>query len=138
MGHGGVSVEVYYDRHHPWNVATLADTAVAGLGYFGGEFAPYPLSFFRIAEFPGYRTQAQAHAGTINYSETVGFTNELKDWAALDYTTIHELGHQWWGGFAYGARMQGRQILNELNHPLVTLAETMDGGADKAAELANA
>ena len=32
----------------------------------------------------------------------------------------------------------GRQILNELNHPLVTLAETMDGGADKAAELANA
>jgi succinyl-CoA synthetase beta subunit len=32
----------------------------------------------------------------------------------------------------------GRQILTELNHPLVTLAETMDGGADKAAELANA
>ncbi|PZR54951.1 ADP-forming succinate--CoA ligase subunit beta [Xylanimonas oleitrophica] len=32
----------------------------------------------------------------------------------------------------------GRQILTEANHPLVTLAETMDGGADKAAELANA
>ncbi|GHH72713.1 ADP-forming succinate--CoA ligase subunit beta [Promicromonospora soli] len=32
----------------------------------------------------------------------------------------------------------GRQILAERNHPLVTLAETMDGGADKAAELANA
>ncbi|GAA3817552.1 ADP-forming succinate--CoA ligase subunit beta [Nocardioides panacisoli] len=32
----------------------------------------------------------------------------------------------------------GRQILAEANHPLVTLAETMDGGADKAAELANA
>jgi succinyl-CoA synthetase beta subunit len=32
----------------------------------------------------------------------------------------------------------GRQILTDLNHPLVTLAETMDGGADKAAELANA
>ncbi|GAA1851263.1 ADP-forming succinate--CoA ligase subunit beta [Myceligenerans crystallogenes] len=32
----------------------------------------------------------------------------------------------------------GRQILTERNHPLVTLAETMDGGADKAAELANA
>ena len=33
---------------------------------------------------------------------------------------------------------EGRRILNEANHPLVTLAETMDGGADKAAELANA
>jgi succinyl-CoA synthetase beta subunit len=32
----------------------------------------------------------------------------------------------------------GRAILAEANHPLVTLAETMDGGADKAAELANA
>lgn len=33
---------------------------------------------------------------------------------------------------------EGRRILTEANHPLVTLAETMDGGADKAAELANA
>src|SRR5690606_32764130 len=32
----------------------------------------------------------------------------------------------------------GRAILREARHPLVTLAETMDGGADKAAELANA
>ncbi|MEU4361762.1 ADP-forming succinate--CoA ligase subunit beta [Promicromonospora sp. NPDC023987] len=32
----------------------------------------------------------------------------------------------------------GRQILAERNHPLVTLADTMDGGADKAAQLANA
>jgi len=33
---------------------------------------------------------------------------------------------------------KGRAILNERAHPLVTLAETMDGGAAKAAELANA
>ena len=33
---------------------------------------------------------------------------------------------------------EGRRILAEANHPLVTLADTMDGGADKAAELANA
>jgi succinyl-CoA synthetase beta subunit len=32
----------------------------------------------------------------------------------------------------------GRQILNDRNHPLVTVVDTMDGGADKAAELANA
>lgn len=32
----------------------------------------------------------------------------------------------------------GRQILTDLNHPLVTVVDTMDGGADKAAELANA
>ena len=32
---------------------------------------------------------------------------------------------------------EGRRILSEFNHPLVTLADTMDGGADKAALLAN-
>jgi succinyl-CoA synthetase beta subunit len=31
----------------------------------------------------------------------------------------------------------GRAILREANHPLVTLADTMDGGAAKAAELAH-
>ncbi|WP_442574905.1 ADP-forming succinate--CoA ligase subunit beta [Microbacterium sp. F51-2R] len=33
---------------------------------------------------------------------------------------------------------EGRRILQEANHPLVTLAATMDEGADKAAALANA
>jgi succinyl-CoA synthetase beta subunit len=32
---------------------------------------------------------------------------------------------------------EGRRILNELNHPLVTQVDTMDGAADKAAELAH-
>lgn len=32
---------------------------------------------------------------------------------------------------------EGRRILQERNHPLVTLVDTMDGAADKAAELAN-
>ena len=31
---------------------------------------------------------------------------------------------------------EGRRILNEADHPLVIQAETMDAGADKAAELA--
>lgn len=34
--------------------------------------------------------------------------------------------------------VEGRRILAEANHPLVTLAETMDGGADNAAALAHA
>ncbi|WP_024287074.1 ADP-forming succinate--CoA ligase subunit beta [Cellulomonas sp. KRMCY2] len=34
--------------------------------------------------------------------------------------------------------VEGRRILAQAAHPLVTLAETMDGGADKAAQLAHA
>ncbi len=32
---------------------------------------------------------------------------------------------------------EGRRILTEAAHPLVTMVDTMDGAADKAAELAN-
>jgi succinyl-CoA synthetase beta subunit len=32
---------------------------------------------------------------------------------------------------------EGRRILDEANHPLVTLVDTMDGAADRAAELAD-
>jgi len=32
---------------------------------------------------------------------------------------------------------QGRRILQEADHPLVTVVDTMDGAADKAAELAS-
>ena len=34
--------------------------------------------------------------------------------------------------------IEGRRILDDLNHPLVTQVDTMDGAADKAAELASA
>jgi succinyl-CoA synthetase beta subunit len=34
--------------------------------------------------------------------------------------------------------VEGRQILTDANHPLVTVVDTMDGGADRAAELAAA
>jgi succinyl-CoA synthetase beta subunit len=32
---------------------------------------------------------------------------------------------------------EGLRILNEANHPLVTIVETMDGAADRAAQLAH-
>ena len=37
----------------------------------------------------------------------------------------------------WGRQGEGRAILDELAHPLVTQVDTMDGAADKAAELAN-
>jgi ABC-2 type transport system permease protein len=109
----GVDLEVYHDPKHPWNIPTMLNTAKLGLTYFSREFSPYPFSHFRIVEFPRYRDSAQGGPGTVPYSESVGFLTDLRAWAALDYATIHELAHTWWGGMAYGARMQGRQMLNE-------------------------
>lgn len=109
----GVSLEVYHHPRHAWNVSVMLDTSKKALEYFSREFAPYPLSSFRIMEYPRYRSAAQAMPGSVAYSESAGFLADLTNWATLDYATIHEAAHQWWGGYAYGARMQGRQMLNE-------------------------
>jgi len=107
-----VALEVYYDPKHARNVPAMLDTAKKGLNYFSREFAPYRLPYYRIAEYARYRSNVQAGVGTIAYSEGSGFLVNLHQWNDLDYTTLHELAHQWWGD-VYGARMQGRQFLNE-------------------------
>lgn len=117
----GVAVEVYHDAKHPWNVAIMLDTAKQALSYFSREYGPYPLPFLRILEYPRYRSAARAYPGSVAYSESAGFLTDLRGWASLDYATIHEIAHQWWGGLIYGARMQGRQMLNETMAQYSTL-----------------
>jgi ABC-2 type transport system permease protein len=84
-----------------------------GLAYYSREFAPFPLPHYRMAEYARYRSNVQAGVGLIAYSEASGFVSDLREWAPdMDYATLHELAHQWWGN-VYGANMQGRQMLNE-------------------------
>jgi ABC-type transport system involved in multi-copper enzyme maturation permease subunit len=108
----GVAVEVYHDPKHPWNIPTMLATAQKGLEYYSREFGPFAHSYYRMVEYPRYRTAVEAGAGMVAYSEISGFMTDLRDWVDLDYATLHELAHQWWGN-VYGANMQGRQFLNE-------------------------
>jgi ABC-2 type transport system permease protein len=123
----GVALEIYHDAKHARNVRAMIETAKKGLTYYSREFAPYHLPYYRIIEYARYRSNVQAGVGTIAYSEGSGFLADLRGWndrwesegrakgnpaGDLDYATLHELAHQWWGD-VYGARMQGRQLLNE-------------------------
>lgn len=108
----GVELELYHDTKHSWNVKTMLETAKNALAYYSREFGPYSLPYYRMAEYARYRPNVQAGVGIVAYSESAGFMTDLRGWAALDYATLHELAHQWWGN-VYGARMQGRQLLNE-------------------------
>lgn len=107
-----IALEVYHDPKHSRNVRAMLETAKQGLEYFSAEFGSYPFPYYRIAEYARYRSNVQAGVGTIAYSEGSGFMVDLRAWNDLDYATLHELAHQWWGN-VYGARMQGRQFLNE-------------------------
>ncbi|MFK8054130.1 MAG: M1 family aminopeptidase [Woeseiaceae bacterium] len=112
----GVDFEVYYHNKHDFNVTTMLDAAVASLDYFKANFGPYQFDHARILEFPGYATFAQAFAGTVPYSEQLGFIANLTDPNDIDYVTYvtaHEFGHQYWAHQLISANQQGGTLLVE-------------------------
>lgn len=110
--HAGVDFAVYYHPEHAWNVDRMLDAMAASLDYYQANFGPYQFDHFRIVEFPAYHGYAQAFAGTIPFSESVGFIGDYDDAAEdpFDFVTgmtAHELAHQWWPYQMMGAETQG-------------------------------
>ncbi len=111
-----IPIQVYYDPAHPWNVRRMIDASKAALTYYTAHYTPYQYQQLRILEFPGYRNYAQSFAGTVPYSESVGFIADQRDKSDIDfpfYVTAHEVAHQWWGHQVVGADMQGSPMLAE-------------------------
>ncbi|MCL9983225.1 MAG: aminopeptidase [Erythrobacter sp.] len=113
---GDVQLSVYYDPRHDWNVPAMLKAMKTSLGYYTENFGPYQFGYARIIEFPGYESFAQAFAGTMPYSESIGFAADVRDPETIDYVayvTAHELAHQYWAHQVVGADMQGSTLLSE-------------------------
>ncbi|WP_027442695.1 ABC transporter permease/M1 family aminopeptidase [Erythrobacter cryptus] len=113
---GKVALSVYHDPRHVWNVPGMLKAMKASLAYYERHFGPYQFGYARIIEFPGYESFAQAFAGTMPYSESIGFAADVRDPETIDYVsyvTAHELAHQYWAHQVIGADMQGATLLSE-------------------------
>ncbi len=96
---GDVSLELYYDPAHTYDLDDMLASSRAGLDYYQRVYSPYQFSQFRILEFPRYRGFAQSFSNTVPYSEGIGFIGRVLKPTDIDITyfvTAHELGHQWW------------------------------------------
>ncbi len=112
----GTALTVFYDPQHAFNVDRMLDAMQRSLRYYRANFGPYQFGYARILEYPGYASYAQAFAGTIPYSERLGFISDNRDPTRIDYIsyiTAHELGHQYWGHQLVSADMQGGSMLIE-------------------------
>src|SRR6185437_8323923 len=113
---GPVSLEVYYDPAHAFNVDDMLASSRAGLDYYQANFSPYQFTQYRIMEFPRYRTFAQSFPNTVPFSEAIGFIGRMAKPTDVDLTyfvTAHELGHQWWGHQLIGGQVQGSNMMSE-------------------------
>ena len=112
----GIKLEVYYNPNHPWNVPRMMNSLKKSLAYYTQNFGPYYHKEARIIEFPRVARFAQSFAGTMPYSESIGFIANLNDPDDIDmvfYVVAHEMGHQWWAHQVVGANMQGATLLSE-------------------------
>jgi len=114
--HNGIKLSVYYHDGHGWNVQKMLNAMGASLDYYRANFGPYQFNYARIIEFPGYQSFAQAFAGTMPYSESIGFVADTSDPEKIDFTTYvvaHEMAHQYWAHQVIGADMQGGTLTSE-------------------------
>ena len=114
--HNGLKLSVYYHPGHDWNVGKMLNAMATALDYYRANFGPYQFSYARIIEFPGYASFAQAFAGTMPYSESIGFNANTNDPEKIDWTTYvvsHEMAHQYWAHQVIGADMQGGTVTSE-------------------------
>ena len=113
---GGINLQVYYDKQHPYNAERMLDAMDASFNYYQANFGPYQFDYARIIEFPGYASFAQAFAGTMPWSEDLGFLANLAEPEDIDYVTYiaaHEFGHQYWAHQLISANQQGGTMLVE-------------------------
>ncbi|MGO4478953.1 ABC transporter permease/M1 family aminopeptidase [Massilia sp. 2TAF26] len=113
-----VTIDVYYQPGHDFNVDRMISGAKAALEYGTKHFAPYQFRELRIAEFPRYASYAQAAPGAIAFSESAGFIAKVDPESRKDidypyYVTAHEVGHQWWAHQLIGADTRGATVLSE-------------------------
>ncbi len=115
-GRPPVALSVLHHPGHGWNAPRMISAMQASLDYYTANFGPYQFPHARIIEFPGYADFAQAFAGTVPYSEGIGFLANAADPDKIDYVTYitaHELGHQYWAHQIIPTDTQGATMVVE-------------------------
>ncbi len=111
-----IPITVFHHPQHGWNAPRMIKAMQASLAYYTRNFGPYQFNHARIIEFPAYEEFAQAFAGTVPYSEGIGFLANAADADKIDYVTYitaHEIGHQYWGHQIVPADTQGATFVVE-------------------------
>ena len=113
---GDIKLQIYHHPKHDYNVERMLDGLETSLAYYEKNFGPYQFDYARIVEFPAYASFAQAFAGTMPYSEGIGFIANNADPEDIDYVTYitaHEAAHQYWAHQIISADQQGGTVLVE-------------------------
>ena len=112
-----IPIRVYHANQHDYSVDSMIKATQFSLGHYTEHFSPYQYDYVRILEVP-FIGFAQAYAGTIPYAERgfimdSGDPEDVKTLDSASQTTMHEMGHQWFGHQIIPGYSRGFNVLSE-------------------------
>ena len=94
---GDTEVSVFVAPGHAASGERMLDLATAALDYYNAAFGPYPFRELDFVEVPLALAYGVSWSGILFMNQSQ-LSLPAESLAALDFTIMHELGHQWWGG----------------------------------------
>ncbi|GGX69247.1 hypothetical protein GCM10011309_19000 [Litorimonas cladophorae] len=112
-----IPINVYHAAHHDYSVQDMVKATQFSLNHYTEHFSPYQYDYVRIMEVP-FIGFAQAFAGTIPYAEAgfimnSGDPDDIKTLDNASWTTMHEMGHQWFAHQIVPGFSRGFNVLSE-------------------------
>ncbi len=95
VGETEVSVAIAPD--HLENGEHLLELAAAALEFYNDTLGPYPFQELDVVEVPLSLAYGVSWSGILFIDESQ-LALAPESLSSLDFTILHEIGHQWWGG----------------------------------------
>lgn len=129
----GVEIGVHVSPDRRVTGQHLLELAAAGLAYYNDVFGPYPFQELDFAETPLSLAYGVSWSGILFINETQ-LALPVESLASLDFTVLHELGHQWWGGTVGANSNDHTWMVEGLTNATAVLAQAATQGAPAATE----
>ena len=112
-----IPIRIYHAEKHDYSVDEMIKAVKFSLDHYTENFSPYQYDYVRIMEVP-FIGFAQAFAGTVPFSERgfildAGDPDDVKTLDRATLTTMHEMGHQWFGHQIVPGFSRGYNVLSE-------------------------
>ena len=128
---GETEVSVYVSPDHVANGEHVLELATAGLDFYNAAFGPYPFRELDFVSTPLALAYGVSWSGILFIDERQ-FALPPESVVSLDFTILHEIGHQWWGGTVGANSNDHTWMVEGLTNATAVLAQAAIQGPDAA------
>ncbi|MCO5220895.1 MAG: M1 family metallopeptidase [Thermomicrobiales bacterium] len=130
---GDITISFFVEPANVPMAQHLLDLAAEALAFYERELGPYPFTELDFVSVP------LSLAYGVSWSGVLFIANDLlrlspDNAAAADFTVLHELGHQWWGGMVGANSNDHTWMVEGLTNTTALLAQVELQGASAATQ----